>query len=84
MNQREKARVSGVRTVCNVCVSECMWAVDRGARGTIKGFNMSSKPHQLRASVADATGQMFISNQYEHKAITAKSYHLSSITAWLQ
>ncbi len=68
-----------------VCVCVCgVWAVGGGARSTIIGFNMSSKPHQHRASVADTTGQMFISNQYEHKEITAKSYHRSSITAWLQ
>ncbi len=44
---------------------------------------MSSKPHQQRASVADTTRQIFISNQYEHKEITTKSHHLSSITACL-
>ena len=80
MNQREKARVDGVYTMC-VCVCDVCGAVGGGARSTIKGFNMSSKLHQRRASVADSTGQMFISNQYEHKEITPKSYHLSSITA---
>lgn len=49
-----------------------------------KRFNMSSKPHQHRASVADTTGQMFISNQYDHKEITTKSYHQPSIRARLQ
>lgn len=62
----------------------CVEAAGGGARSTIKGFNMSSKAHQHRASVADTTAQMFISNQYEHKEITAKSYHLSSLAARLQ
>lgn len=78
MNQREKARVSGVCTVmCAWCVFGCgCWcvcvsAVGRGSRSTIKDFNMSSNSHKHRACLADTTGQMFISNQYEHKEIRA-------------
>lgn len=72
MNQRGKARVSGVCTVmCARCVFVCVSAVSGGSRSTIKDFNMATKSHKHRASLADTTGQMFISNQYEHKEITA-------------
>lgn len=45
---------------------------------------MFPKPHQHTASATDTLGQMFISNQYEHKEITAKYYHLSSIISMAQ
>lgn len=85
MNQRENTRVNGVCALYVWGGSFCV-CVGSGLRCQEynKMFLYVLKAHINTASLAYTAGQMFISDQYEHKEITAKSYHLSSIIALLQ